>query len=422
MKKLFLGALVALTSLFGLFVFAGVAHATAPTITSVSPTSGSTSVNTTVVITGTDFTGIVTGVLFGSTNASFTTNSATQITAIAPPQAASTVNVTVTTGGGTSNAVSFTYGTGTPPPTPGAPVITSLTPSTGPIATNTTVVLAGTGFSNVINVKFGGAATGFVVNSSTQITAIAPPGTGATPVTVTTILGTSAASTFTHSAGTGSALPNFGPGTSIMSDGGPPAGSWCTVAAVGYDDLNRLVALTAGHCSTRPYDHQEVFLSSNTAYGAIGTYETITTNWPGFPSTVFPADSSKDYAVILLDAAKVNPINHTPNSDQTINHIETHVPVPGTDIMCKYGQVSAVTCGLVIEFSNNTMRSWAALIPGDSGGAVTYTNSTGFAGINSSIDPTHPWAPNQFSGIWGILDDIASQGSSTVGIGFEPIP
>ena len=78
-----------------------------PTITSFSPTSGGT--NTSVIITGTNFTG-TTAVKFGGTDASsFTVYSFTQITAIVA--GGSIGKVTVTTPGGTATSSdSFTYG------------------------------------------------------------------------------------------------------------------------------------------------------------------------------------------------------------------------------------------------------------------------------------------------------------------------
>ncbi|OWG15640.1 hypothetical protein KDK82_3133 [Delftia sp. K82] len=84
----------------------------APTVTSISPASGSSIGGTTVTLTGTNFTG-ATAVTFGGTAATgFTVNSATQITATAPAGSAGTVDVRVTTTGGTSAtgaAGQFTY-------------------------------------------------------------------------------------------------------------------------------------------------------------------------------------------------------------------------------------------------------------------------------------------------------------------------
>ena len=87
---------------------AGTGGAGSPTITSISPTSGSS--GTTVTLTGTNYTG-ATAVNFGSTAAAtFNVVSATQITAVAPAGSGA-VNVTVTNSSGTSNGVSFSYGT-----------------------------------------------------------------------------------------------------------------------------------------------------------------------------------------------------------------------------------------------------------------------------------------------------------------------
>ncbi|MDH2406385.1 IPT/TIG domain-containing protein, partial [Bradyrhizobium sp. SSUT18] len=83
----------------------------APTVASISPTTGPAPGGTSVAITGAGFTG-ATAVKFGANNAtSFTVNSATSITATSPP-GAGTVDVTVTSVGGvssTSAADRFNY-------------------------------------------------------------------------------------------------------------------------------------------------------------------------------------------------------------------------------------------------------------------------------------------------------------------------
>jgi len=82
-----------------------------PTITSVSPISGSINGGTTVTIEGTNFTGAPT-VQFGTGN--FATNvtvvSDTQITCTSPPGSAGTVDITITTTGGVVTSTNaFTY-------------------------------------------------------------------------------------------------------------------------------------------------------------------------------------------------------------------------------------------------------------------------------------------------------------------------
>jgi len=83
-----------------------------PSISSLSPNTGSHLGGTSVVITGTTFSS-VTAVKFGATAAtSYTVNSATQITATSPAGAVGIVDVTVTAAGGTSIITTndhFTY-------------------------------------------------------------------------------------------------------------------------------------------------------------------------------------------------------------------------------------------------------------------------------------------------------------------------
>ncbi len=73
----------------------------APSVSAVSPNSGSTSGGQVVTITGTNFTG-ASAVKFGTAAATFTVNSATKITATSPAHAAGLANVRVTTPSGTS--------------------------------------------------------------------------------------------------------------------------------------------------------------------------------------------------------------------------------------------------------------------------------------------------------------------------------
>jgi sugar lactone lactonase YvrE len=72
------------------------------------------------------------------------------------------------------------------------PVVTSVTPTSGPVAGGTVVTITGTSFTGATAVNFGStAATNFTVVSDNSITATTPAGTGAVDVTVTTPNGTS---------------------------------------------------------------------------------------------------------------------------------------------------------------------------------------------------------------------------------------
>ncbi|MFJ7299174.1 IPT/TIG domain-containing protein [Streptomyces sp. NPDC099088] len=163
-------------------------YAPAPSLTTIAPSQGPTSGGTGVVLTGTGLTG-ATAVTFGSTPAtSYTVNSATQITAIAPPGSGS-VGCTVTGPGGTSNAVVYAY--------VGAPTLTALSPAQGPTGAGATVTLTGTGLTTTFAVRFGTTPAAFSVLSDTTATAIAPAGpAGSVTVSVTTSGGTSNSLTY----------------------------------------------------------------------------------------------------------------------------------------------------------------------------------------------------------------------------------
>jgi hypothetical protein len=163
---------------------------TAPTVTSVSPNTGTAAGADTVTITGTGFT-TATDVAFGAASASFTITSDTSITATTPAtNADGTLDVTVTNPGGTSAtspADQFTY-TDTPP------TVTSVSPNTGTAAGGDTVTITGTGFTTASAVSFAGVpAASFSVNNDGSITAVTPAGTvGTVDVTVSAAGGTSA--------------------------------------------------------------------------------------------------------------------------------------------------------------------------------------------------------------------------------------
>jgi hypothetical protein len=93
------------------------------------------------------------------------------------------------------------------------PVITSITPDSGPDRGGTAVTIQGTGFTGATEVLFGGAkAAGVTVKNAKLIDAKTPPGTGTVTVTVVTPSGSSvdaAASHFAYKAKP--AQPNGGP-------------------------------------------------------------------------------------------------------------------------------------------------------------------------------------------------------------------
>ncbi len=143
-----------------------------PAISGLSPNAGSIDGGASVTITGSDLTG-ASSVTFGGTSAtSYSVDSATQMTAIAPAHEAGTVQVQVATLAGSTRdtaADDYTYAEVT------VPTITSLKITSGSTAGGTSVVISGSGFIGVSAVTFGGAnAKSYTVNSVNQITAVTP--------------------------------------------------------------------------------------------------------------------------------------------------------------------------------------------------------------------------------------------------------
>lgn len=187
----------------------------APTLTSLAPTSGP--VGTSVLLTGSYLTG-ATAVSFHGSSATFSVNSATQITATVPA-GATTGTVSVSTPGGT--AVSASAFTVTLP----APSITSFAPTSG--AVGTTVTVTGLHFTGATAAAFNGSAATPTVLSDTQFTAVVPSGATSGPISVTTPGGSiaSAASfTVTVAPPPAPSLTSFAPasgpaGTSVVLTG-----------------------------------------------------------------------------------------------------------------------------------------------------------------------------------------------------------
>lgn len=164
----------------------GFTYATLPAVSQLTPSEAPFLGGTVVVIGGSGFSG-VDEVLFGVTPATFQFWSDSVVTATAPP-GVGVVQVAVRTKLGVSPpagaASQFTYAA--------IPAVTQLTPTSGPAAGGTSVVISGQGFTGATTVAFGGVvAPAFTVNSDIQITAISPPGSGVVDVTVTTSGGVS---------------------------------------------------------------------------------------------------------------------------------------------------------------------------------------------------------------------------------------
>lgn len=172
------------SALAGAFTYTTAPTGTPPLISGVTPASGFDVGGTTVTITGSEFVNPV--VSFGGAAVAPSASTKTSITVTTPAHAAGAVDVVVTNQDGQSaiRVGAFTYlVTPVVPP----PVVTSVSPASGPTTGNTVVTLTGTGFAAGSTVAFGGVAgVSVAVLSSTSIS-VTTPGGPAGPVDVTVV-------------------------------------------------------------------------------------------------------------------------------------------------------------------------------------------------------------------------------------------
>ncbi len=144
----------------------------APTITKISPAYGPEAAGTEVTIEGSNFVGNV-SVRFGGKLASHVhVVSASEVTARAP-SGSGAVDVLVSASGGSGDRPAGGY-VFVP-----APTIKRISPAQGPREGGTRITIYGSNFVGAVSVRFGTRASTHVrVVSASQITAIAPPGSG----------------------------------------------------------------------------------------------------------------------------------------------------------------------------------------------------------------------------------------------------
>jgi hypothetical protein len=394
--------------------------ATAPSVSGVSPSSGPATGGYNVVISGSNFNG-ATAVKFGTTAGTIVSvDSAQQITVTAPALTAGVWDVTVTTPYGTSPTSAADQFTAL-----AAPTVTSISPSSGPMAGGTSVVLTGTNFTGLVSVAFGGIpATAVTVNSATQVTATAPAGVpGTVDVIVTTQAGPSATSSsdqFTYTA----AAPVI---TSVSLDYGPTAGgNTVTINGSGFTGATAIsFGGVAGTSVTVVSDSQ--LTVTVPAQTAVGTVDIIVTTPCGGTSATTQAD---EYAYVS-SAIQVVPgfgSNTLPPSDNGSSGAVA-LPFPITFTTNSYSSVYINTNGNVtfdaplstsVPFSLlTTIRSiiapFFADIDARTGWAVTYGSGTAYGyqafgvnWINAGYNSQHADRVNMFQLVLTNRSDVGA--------------
>ncbi len=329
----------------------------APSVSGVTPNSGTTAGGDTITITGSGFTA-ATGVSFGGLPAqSFTVLSDTALTAVAPMLPAGTVDITVTTFAGSSSTSSSDHYTYTNV-SGSAPTVTGVSPDTGAAGGGQVVVITGTGFTGTSAVDFGGtSATSYTINSDTQITAVAPAGSaGALDITATTNNGTSttgSADQFTYLSTGAPTVTSLGTtsgttagGTSVSVTGTNFTGA-TEVTFGGIDAASFTVNSSTSITATTPADYAGV------------TDVQITT-----PSGVSALSSSDQYTFTAASAPTITTLGTSSGSTAG----GTSVSITGTNLL---GTVDVTFGGLsAASITINSSTSLTVTTPSSIAGAI----------------------------------------------------
>ena len=322
----------------------------APTISSVSPTSGSTIGGTSILITGTGFVAGAT-VTIGGVSAVVGPITATTIAATTPASAAGAKDIVVTnpdTQSATGSAL-FTY---VAPIAPPAPTITSISPTSGTTAGGTAIVITGTGFVAGATVTIGGASATVGTITSTTIAATTPAGTaGAKDVVVTNLDAQSVTGTglFTYVAPPPPPAPIFVPPPPVVKVA--PTIQWNLPAPITSDTALSGVQLNAS-------------LSSPSGLDGTFTYSPAA-------GTTLPA-GTQTLSVTFTPADQVHYLAAT----KSVSILVTPAPIA----------VTPTLSGLATTYDGNSKSAIVGGLPDGVGYSITYDGSAGAPTAAGSYD------------------------------------
>ena len=265
---------------------------------------------------------------------------------------------------------------------PAAPVVSSITPSAGPVAGGTSVTITGTALSLATSVTFGSTAvTGAAIrnNTDTSLTVTAPPGTaGGAGVTVTTDAGALTSQTSPSDVFTYDPVPTV---SSVAASAGPVAGGG-TVTITGSGFVAGATVNFGGTAATNVTVASPTQITATVPAGSAGTVD-VTVTTPGGTSTKTSADQFTYDPVPAVTA--VSPATGSTAGGTAVTVTGTGF-VPGTTV--RVGSSAATT----VQVSSATQLT--ATTPAGLVGTVDITVTTpGGSSMTSASDQFTYTAP-----------------------------
>ncbi|WP_328390788.1 Ig-like domain repeat protein [Streptomyces sp. NBC_00400] len=345
-------------------------------------------------------------VRFGDAIAFPTAVSEGQLLVTAPPVAGpGTVPVYLTTIGGVSNRLLYTYAA--------APSVTGVSPGTGPTAGGTTLVVTGTGLSQVTAVTVGGLpAVSFRASSDTLLLVVTPPGTpGPDDLVITTPGGSVTVSGgFGYQAPTETAVSSA-PGPSVVGEavaftavvtGVPPTtGTPSGTVTFDFGDGSAPVpaALTGGTATV-----------SHVYTAASGTPYEVTVSYGG---DVFFIPSSGTDTQVVGAASTTTTVQSAPDplvAGQSVTLVARVAPVPPGD--------GAPGGTVTFDFGDGTPAVTAPL----AGGAATVSHAYSDAAEDPYAITAAYSGDGNFTASTGTDTQAVQQATSATDVSLAPNP
>jgi IPT/TIG domain len=322
-----------------------------PTLTSLSPTSGSTNGGNSVILTGTNFTG-ATDVKVGSSDLGpcpsapcFTFDNDTQITVTMPANTPGTVNVSVKTPEGTTGNLSYAYAV--------VPAVATVSPKFG--------ATSGGAFVTVLGSDFGSPALGFgatdVVFGTKDVPATRTFPCPGSPDGCFSQIGTTTLDVYTPAVAAGTVdITVITPGGS--STASPPADRYTFIAPGAYTAINPFRI-----CDTRPSGHG-ITLNECDATG---------------PGTLVPGRETI--------TVQITGTGHVPSGARAVvANISAIDHGSGATFVTAYPTDGSRPLASNINLSGGRVGSNLAIVQLSVGGAITLFNSVGSADVIVDVE------------------------------------
>lgn len=377
-----------------------------PTLATVSPNAGPLAGGQAFTLSGSGYQTGATVTVGGTAATSIVVVSGATITAVTPVGAAGPADVVVTNLDATSVTLTggYTYAN--------VPTVSSVTPNTGDVLGGTAVTIAGTNFATGATVRFGSTtATGVVVTSAAQITAVVPAGAaGAVTVTVTnpnTLNGALAAAYTYTTGGTQPSISNVSLATGPWAGGTPMtltgsnfvSGATVTVggvAAVGTTFFTSSeLRCTSPAAAPGTAGVQPVTVTNPGGAGATNTS-------PGFTYTTVPVESVSDPAAdpdVAIDGAgnihvvwqrttstPSTDILYVRSTDNGLTWTSTPINLDGTGNAVSRPRIAARGNNVMVVWNETTTTQDVRRTESTDNG-VTWSTATSIATGSITADP-----------------------------------